>query len=216
LNCAQIAEYVYKIDINNAGERLRYVVRNSSEAPPNQKKTITNGLRNLLRFKRVVPHLVRLLRAGGIWTVNCEAAYAAIVKCSVEEVCFYMIARWNPFTKSQQAAAYVVAACADQAELINSALPTNSTNTSYSILDLLPGGEADLLEQKYILGLADGGRETLLPLVIAPSPVFNALDKFVWKGDPAVFGHLVCSIDILFICFVEFLYTVSKSTYDSA
>ena len=44
---------------------------------------------SLLRFKEVVPHLVWLLRAGGIWTVNCEDAYAALVKCCIEQVCQY-------------------------------------------------------------------------------------------------------------------------------
>lgn len=47
------------------------------------------GFRNLLRFREVIPHLVRLLNAGGIWMVDCEDAYSALVKCRVEQVCHY-------------------------------------------------------------------------------------------------------------------------------
>lgn len=50
-----------------------------------------SNLRNLLRLPKVAPHLARLLSAGGIWTVNSDAAFGNIVKCRVEEVCFFFI-----------------------------------------------------------------------------------------------------------------------------
>ena len=50
-------------------------------------KTKINGLRNILKYKEAVPHLLRLLQAGGIWSLNCETAYAALAKCRVEKVC---------------------------------------------------------------------------------------------------------------------------------
>jgi len=45
------------------------------------------SFRNILKFQDAMPSLVRLLNAGGVWTVNCETAYAALVKCRVEKVC---------------------------------------------------------------------------------------------------------------------------------
>lgn len=82
-----MAAYIYDTtaDRFEMTAKIRYIVRsNREEGHPDSTMP---GFLNLLRFREVVPHLVRLLRAGGIWTMNCEAAYVALQKCRVEQVC---------------------------------------------------------------------------------------------------------------------------------
>ena len=85
LNYAQIAEYVYSSGASNADHKICLVVRNENSTMK------INGFRGLLQFKGVVPHVVRLLSAGGIWTVNGELAYSALVKCRIEGVSQYLL-----------------------------------------------------------------------------------------------------------------------------
>ena len=54
---------------------------------------------NILRFKLVIPHLVHVLQAGEIWTVDYKEAYAALVKCCIEQVlchehCLHSLSFW--------------------------------------------------------------------------------------------------------------------------
>ena len=87
LSYAQMAEYIYNTipDPSERTRKIQFVVRSSN--PDGFADPALAGFRNLLRFKEVVPHLVWLLRAGGIWTVSCDDAYAALVRCRVEQVC---------------------------------------------------------------------------------------------------------------------------------
>lgn len=64
-------------------DKIRQLVKHHHEQVSSMKIT---SFRHVLKFKEAVPHLVRLLHAGGVWTVNCESAYAALVKCRVERV----------------------------------------------------------------------------------------------------------------------------------
>ena len=85
LNYAQIAESLYSSSHPNhviSSKILEVVKRNHDDTSSTK---ITN-FRNLLKFREAVPPLVRLLRAGGVWTVDCETAYSALVKCRVEKV----------------------------------------------------------------------------------------------------------------------------------
>ena len=83
LNYAQIAGYIYANHSQNIDHKIRLVVRDHHKAT---SKVSINAFRNLLRFETVVPHLIRLLSAGGIWTVTSEDAFSALVKCRVEGV----------------------------------------------------------------------------------------------------------------------------------
>jgi hypothetical protein len=82
---------------------------------------------------------------------------------------------------------HIIAACADQAELINALLQEGS----YRLIDLLPNGEKDFALSKYVTAFAVGSRDVLAPLIARSSPVYNALEKGIWKGSPTVFGHVV-------------------------
>ena len=44
---------------------------------------------HLLKFSKAVPALVRLLNAGGVWTLSGDQAWSNLVKCKIEHVCFY-------------------------------------------------------------------------------------------------------------------------------
>jgi len=86
MNYALLAAYIYDTtpESSDSTHKLRYVIKGGQEGSSDPKLT---SFRNLLRFREGVPHLVRLLRAGGIWTLDCENAYGALVKCRVEQVC---------------------------------------------------------------------------------------------------------------------------------
>ena len=83
---AEMASYIYQLTAHPTiiSTKIFNMVRRSQE-----KSTIQQfkNFTNLLKFKEVVPHLLRLLRAGGIWLVKCEKAYGALVKCRIEQVC---------------------------------------------------------------------------------------------------------------------------------
>ena len=85
LGYAEMASYVYETtdDISLSTGRIYNVVRRSKDKASMAKY---KHFCHLLKFKEAVPHLLRLLRAGGIWTVDCEKAYAALVKCRIEQV----------------------------------------------------------------------------------------------------------------------------------
>lgn len=42
------------------------------------------SFKHLIKFKEAIPYLIQLLHIGEVWTVNCELAYAYLVKCHVE------------------------------------------------------------------------------------------------------------------------------------
>lgn len=86
LNYAEIAAFVYETCKfpTQSTAKILHVVKRAHQDGSNEK---INAFRSLLKFQDVVPDLVRLLRAGGIWTLNCENAYAALVKCRIEPVC---------------------------------------------------------------------------------------------------------------------------------
>jgi len=90
--------------------------------------------------------------------------------------------------------AYVVSACADQAEEINASLPNNS----YHILDVLPGGVKDLEEPRYQTGLGDGSQNKMMHLIGKSSSAYNTFAKVVWSDKPTVFGFKVCSVSLLY------------------
>ena len=59
--------------------RIRHVARDTS----------MNQFRNILRFKDVTTHLARLLRTGGIWTLDLEKTFENLLKCRIGQVCCY-------------------------------------------------------------------------------------------------------------------------------
>lgn len=85
LNCVEMAAYVYHSKCSDADAtiKIRHVVKHLYN-----KVSMMNikVFPHILKFRRVVPHLLRLLRAGGVWTLNCEQAYHALLKCQVEQV----------------------------------------------------------------------------------------------------------------------------------
>ena len=102
-----------------------------------------------------------------------------------------------------QAIAYVIGACADQSEAINTALPhSDQNNQSYHIEEILPGGEKELGERKCREGLANGSCAAMSHLI--GSKIYDIVDRVVWKGSTgSVFGHVVCSDTLPIILFIN-------------
>jgi hypothetical protein len=88
LNYAQVAAYIYETQPSDfiRTAKIGYAVKNMR---PDSSDLNINNFQTLLRHSSVAPHLVRLLRARGVWTLNCEQAYERLVKCRVEHVCHY-------------------------------------------------------------------------------------------------------------------------------
>jgi hypothetical protein len=85
----------------------------------------------------------------------------------------------------------IIGICANQSEEINQKLPKDAVNNPYHIRDILPGGVADLGEEKYKTGLRDGSWVKMTPLIGRDSPAFNTIDEVVWKGEDTGFGNVV-------------------------
>ena len=68
--------------------RIQFVVKDLHN---NKSSVDIKHLRNLLRYKEVVPHLARLLTAGGIWTLNCEKAFESLLQSRIQHVCHFSI-----------------------------------------------------------------------------------------------------------------------------
>jgi hypothetical protein len=85
LNYAEMASFIYETSpiISRSTAKIHHVVKRANQEGYAEKM---NAFRNLIKFRDVVPDLVRLLRTGGIWTLNCEQAYAAVVKCRIQPV----------------------------------------------------------------------------------------------------------------------------------
>ena len=94
----------------------------------------------------------------------------------------------------QQAIAYVVKACADQSEAINTALSSDGPNRSYHLLDILPKGENSLKEKKYKDNLSLGEHASMSHMISPNSPAtYNIIDLIVWKGETGFFDkRVVC------------------------
>jgi hypothetical protein len=87
LSYAEIANFIYatcKVPTQSTSKIFSVVKRAHQEGEAKTEKI--NAFRTLLKYPNVVPDLVRLLRAGGIWTLNCEAAYSALTKSRIEQV----------------------------------------------------------------------------------------------------------------------------------
>lgn len=90
---------------------------------------------------------------------------------------------------------HVIKACADQAEAINVGLPGDGPKKGYHLLDILPGGEKDLTENKFKDGLSKGSKIHLSHLIGPNSPAYDTIDTVVWKGAVTVFNcSVVCSV----------------------
>ena len=88
LNYAMVAEALYQstdseVDITH---KIQMMIKRHNEKSSGVKII---SLRNILKHKTAVPALVRLLHEGGVWMIDCEAAYSALVKCRVETVHLY-------------------------------------------------------------------------------------------------------------------------------
>jgi hypothetical protein len=75
--------------------------------------------------------------------------------------------------------AFIVSACADQAELINRSLPSQSSPCS--LIDVLPGLESDLNKLQFRQALTDG-KKGLPSLIGKESPLLKVLEEFVWNA----------------------------------
>jgi hypothetical protein len=85
LNYAQIAAFVYECNLDNktSSQKINKVIKRDHES----KSTLSIfSFRNVLKYKGAVPHLVRLLLAGGVWGLDIEMALKGLVKIRIEEV----------------------------------------------------------------------------------------------------------------------------------
>jgi hypothetical protein len=80
---------------------------------------------------------------------------------------------------------YIIAACVDQAEAINSQLG----QSSYNLNDLLPGGQSDYKLDLTLKCLAVGTQDqiALIPGTLS-SKLFKILQDTVWKTRQGQFG----------------------------
>lgn len=90
INYAQLAAYIHDMNLAtySTNNKIQHIMQRGQDIFLDSTMV---GFMTLLKVRNCVPHLVRLLRAGGIWTVNCENAYAALVKCCVDPVCLLQI-----------------------------------------------------------------------------------------------------------------------------
>lgn len=93
-----------------------------------------------------------------------------------------------------QAMVYVIAACADQSELINANLPSTAPNKPYHLLDVLPGGEDSLLTNKMTQAFGRGDEVQMTHMIVQKSTA-ETIRKFVWHGDSTAFGLVVRSVE---------------------
>jgi hypothetical protein len=84
---------------------------------------------------------------------------------------------------------HVVAACADQADAINAALPDHS----YHLTHVLANGEGTLSETKSRTALNEGTQEQMKYLVAVPSKVWEIAERVIFKEHLTVFGYKVYS-----------------------
>jgi hypothetical protein len=82
---------------------------------------------------------------------------------------------------------YVIAACADQAEAIYSALDEKA----YRLYDILPGGEPDYTKDQYAKLLACGDTPSLSRLPMASVKLRDAIERSTHGTETTVFGQLV-------------------------
>ena len=89
--------------------------------------------------------------------------------------------------------AYVIQACADQAEAINKAIDSNRL-PPYKLTDVLPGYKLNLSSVRYKEGLAAGTQKAMHHLLNKDFPAYEAIEEVVWRKNPTVFGLRVCSV----------------------
>ena len=89
--------------------------------------------------------------------------------------------------------AYVIQACADQAEAINEAIDSNRL-PPYKLTDVLPGYKLNLSSVRYKEGLAAGTQKAMRHLLNKDFPAYETIEEVVWRKNPTVFGLRVCSV----------------------
>ena len=110
--------------------------------------------------------------------------------------------------------AFIISACADQAELITRNMAGNPP--SYRLVDLFLGGEKDLTTSRCLNGLGAGTEQSMLYLVCKESPLINVLQKVIWKTSNP-FGSVVClhkfynKVQPLILIFYYSIFQVSQS-----
>ena len=87
------------------------------------------------------------------------------------------------------AIAYILSSCADQTELINRNLPNG---VSYSIDNLLEGGDEAFSLPKNSKDFGLGEKKALEQVIISDTPLYVAIEKMVWNGRGGELGSLVC------------------------
>jgi hypothetical protein len=87
--------------------------------------------------------------------------------------------------------AYVLRACADQAEAIEEAVRSVHHRKCH-LYDVLPGGEADMISGRFSQALASGERYDLQRMIGSNNVVFDLIEKIVWVESSTVFGFKVC------------------------
>lgn len=195
LNHAQIAANTY--DTHTTSLDRGTVMRRTIMVEAQNSNMKTTSLKTLLRFRAVVPHLVRLLNCAGIWTLDCEEVYMALTKCRVEAVSIKAHSLSDPHVLNllvKQAMVYVVAACADQAEEINRILKNNEKQSPYHLFEVLPGGAESLKDTLVPKKFSDGTETTLSSLFGSASLALDAIQEVAWNSNNNFFGPVVCSI----------------------
>jgi hypothetical protein len=86
LNYTQIADNLYSLYDDDSFSTTFYigdVVKRHNDQRNTFKLT---SFRHLLKWPKAVPQLLRVLKAGGVWTTDLEPGLAALFRCRIEEV----------------------------------------------------------------------------------------------------------------------------------
>lgn len=89
LNYVEITAYIYTTarHKHDSNSKITAILKRTHH---DGKKEKINAFCHLLKFSNAVPELARLLRAGGIWSLNCETAYLTLVRSKVGQVSFLL------------------------------------------------------------------------------------------------------------------------------
>ena len=69
---------LYPFDIKTSGSLLHGLAK--------QNSTKIMSFKHMLKFKRVLLHLIYFLCGKEVWSISCDKAYEAFMKCQVEMV----------------------------------------------------------------------------------------------------------------------------------
>ena len=104
----------------------------------------------------------------------------------LKKTIFFYILLFNFFFC--QAIAYVLNACADQAEILNKLEPGQKP---YNIQTLFKKGERDLIEPAMVACLGHGSRLHLSEDIKKNMLLYNNIKHLIWETELSIFGKVV-------------------------